>query len=157
MRDHNRVIYTLPEDGVYADTEAYQAIIDCTGISDERSIFSAFMTALHFPSYFGWNWNALNDCLGDLDWIGNKYIHVVLSDFDCMIRAPKLEKKVGLLLRMMSDACHYLTRDVQAIHSPKVLVFDLDVSEAYVAIVEKLLSDQGIRTRKSISKREVIH
>ncbi|MFC5290560.1 barstar family protein [Actinokineospora guangxiensis] len=33
---------------------------------DDAGVFRAFSTALSFHGYFGWNWDAMIDCLGDL-------------------------------------------------------------------------------------------
>ncbi|MFR9164902.1 MAG: barstar family protein [Dysgonomonas sp.] len=32
---------------------------------------------MRFPNYFGFNWNALLDCLRDFDWIEEKYIILI--------------------------------------------------------------------------------
>ncbi|MEV7386551.1 barstar family protein [Streptomyces sp. NPDC091215] len=32
----------------------------------EQGVFRTFAQTLRFPGYFGWNWDALVDCLGDL-------------------------------------------------------------------------------------------
>lgn len=34
-----------------------------------ESVFARFSDAMLFPSYFGWNWAALSDCLRDLHWL----------------------------------------------------------------------------------------
>jgi RNAse (barnase) inhibitor barstar len=39
--------------------------IDGSKISDEKSFFDEAARALEFPTYFGRNWNAWSDCLGD--------------------------------------------------------------------------------------------
>lgn len=38
--------------------------------------------ALKFPSYFGWNWAALRDCLGDLTWLGCPHTIIILDQAD---------------------------------------------------------------------------
>lgn len=47
----------------------FLAEIDLSGITTKEEIFDRFAVALNFPSYFGRNWDALNDCLTDLTWL----------------------------------------------------------------------------------------
>lgn len=44
------------------------APIDCAGCGDKHEILARFAQALRFPDWFGDNWDALADCLGDLSW-----------------------------------------------------------------------------------------
>ena len=42
------------------------------------ALFDEMSAALQFPDYFGENWDAFVDCLGDLDWIpGDFYLLIV--------------------------------------------------------------------------------
>jgi RNAse (barnase) inhibitor barstar len=44
------------------------------------ALFDECAAALQFPLYFGENWDALNDCLGDLDWLEAESVVLVLAD-----------------------------------------------------------------------------
>lgn len=44
---------------------------DLSNIHDADGLFSAVSEAMQFPEYFGRNWDALDECLGDLDWLPN--------------------------------------------------------------------------------------
>ncbi|MEV4703380.1 barstar family protein [Actinoplanes sp. NPDC049316] len=44
------------------------ARLDGAALPDEDSVFLGFYEAFRFPDYFGWNWDALSDCLRDLGW-----------------------------------------------------------------------------------------
>ena len=62
-----------------------------------NELFDELERKLEFP-YFGHNWDALNDLLGDLYWIREKHIIIVHSDFPC------LEKKdLKSYLDMLED------------------------------------------------------
>ncbi len=45
------------------------ARLDGTKMFDPDHAFYAFSDSLLFPAYFGWNWDALSDCLRNLDWL----------------------------------------------------------------------------------------
>lgn len=60
---------------VFAGREAFamrddDAIVEIrSGIRGEAELLSEIARALKFPDYFGHNWDAVDDCLGDLGWI----------------------------------------------------------------------------------------
>lgn len=43
--------------------------IDLAGCPDKAGLLDRFATALAFPAWFGRNWDALADSLGDLSWL----------------------------------------------------------------------------------------
>lgn len=46
-------------------------------------VFGEFAAALQFPPYFGFNWHAFDECLGDLSWLGvDAGVGVVISAGD---------------------------------------------------------------------------
>lgn len=38
-------------------------------IKTDKDLFAVVATAMQFPDYFGNNWDALDECLGDMDWL----------------------------------------------------------------------------------------
>lgn len=55
------VVHALPPTGLF-----YSARMRGQDMRDSDGIFTHFYEALRLPGYFGWNWNALRDCLSDL-------------------------------------------------------------------------------------------
>lgn len=46
-------------------------------LSTRENVFDAYAQALHFPEYFGRNWDAFIDCLSDLSWVDHEEVRVV--------------------------------------------------------------------------------
>ena len=62
----------LFDDGMVANVHA--------GIASVDELFDVLSEALHLPDYFGRNWNALDEVLGDLSWLAPPRIVVVHAD-----------------------------------------------------------------------------
>jgi hypothetical protein len=44
------------------------AVVDLTGAVDKAGVMDALVAGLRLPTWFGRNWDALDDALGDLSW-----------------------------------------------------------------------------------------
>jgi hypothetical protein len=77
--DRDPGLYRIPPD---LETDALLAICEEEGwqlfafdgetISSKSDFLKACAIAMKFPDHFGYNWDAFNDCLTDLDWITAK-------------------------------------------------------------------------------------
>jgi RNAse (barnase) inhibitor barstar len=47
----------------------------------KRDLFRALASELKFPRYFGHNWDALEECLKDLSWLGDQSSVVVVHKY----------------------------------------------------------------------------
>ena len=49
--------------------------VDVGDVRFEKQLFSAISQTMKFPSYFGGNWDAFEECLRDMDWLpGGGYV-----------------------------------------------------------------------------------
>jgi RNAse (barnase) inhibitor barstar len=56
--------------------------IDLATVLDKEGLFERLATALEFPNWFGRNWDALADCLGDFSWLEAKGYVILLERCD---------------------------------------------------------------------------
>lgn len=54
-------------------------LIEGANIYDKSSFLQEFAEKFHFPPYFGRNWDALYDCLTDLEWFDVRNMLVIYS------------------------------------------------------------------------------
>ena len=75
-----RRLLTLIEQG--GEPHPLVKIINGAHCQTPDELFNEFAQIMEFPSYFGYNWAALDECLNDLSWLpANAYI-IVIRDFD---------------------------------------------------------------------------
>lgn len=68
-------VHVVPEQGALpvdlllpVTGRTYVARLDGREMRDTDTVFQQFYDGLRPPEYFGWNWEALSDCLRDLKW-----------------------------------------------------------------------------------------
>lgn len=49
-------------------------------VTTDDQLFSAIASAMQFPDYFGCNWDALDECLCDMDWIPSEGYLLILRN-----------------------------------------------------------------------------
>jgi RNAse (barnase) inhibitor barstar len=82
---------------LFSDLNSFVVHLD--NINSEDALFEKLYIKLIFPDYFGFNWNAVYDCLRDFYWIKQQKIIIVHDDF------PKINKQVlKLYLDVLIDA-----------------------------------------------------
>ena len=65
--------------------------LDGARMSSQSGLFEEFSASLQFPDYFGSNWNALDECLADLDWLDFPGYLLVIDSGDSVLRDEGVE------------------------------------------------------------------
>ncbi|MET8361047.1 barstar family protein [Micromonospora sp. NPDC005171] len=81
------------------------ARLDATRMTDADHVFYEFSDALCFPGYFGWNWNALSDCLRDLNWLPAEGYLVVVENAPRLL--PTSAEDRHTLFQILAQAVHH--------------------------------------------------
>jgi RNAse (barnase) inhibitor barstar len=68
-----------------------------TQIQTEDDLFNAFYEGMNFPGYFGFNYNALIDCLSSLDWCEAAHVRIV------HFNVPALGAALGTYVSSLQD------------------------------------------------------
>jgi hypothetical protein len=74
----------------------------------KQKLLGVLAQRLNFPSYFGWNWDALEECLRDLSWLENvAHISIVHEAVPLSPRGGQLKTYLRILaaaIRHRSEA-----------------------------------------------------
>src|SRR4051812_232399 len=65
-------------------------------------VFPAFAAALQFPDWFGHNWDALEDCLGDLSWRKADGYVLLIHGFEAVSR-----DELGVLRDVLASSAEF--------------------------------------------------
>lgn len=76
-------------------------------IGDKQKLFDLLARNLHFPSYFGRNWDALNDLFSDFEWIPQRRIFVLHED----LPLERESKDRKIYLEILIDTISYWQKE----------------------------------------------
>jgi len=74
-------------------------------VADKAGFLSAVATALHFPAYFGMNWDALHDCLTDLSWQPAAGYVLYFAAFRTFAETDGVD--AGIVSHVLQSAAHF--------------------------------------------------
>ena len=92
------------------------AVLDGAVAATRAGFFQELACALRFPDYFGHNWDAVYDCLTDLNWLPASGYVLVLDGFDQLATNEPEQWAIGL--KVLRQACAFwqpLTRQMYAL------------------------------------------
>ena len=78
--------------------------ISLAGCRDKHDLLQRIATSLAFPKTFGANWDALADCLGDLEWLPDAGGYAWLFDHAGDL-GEAAENDFDMLCDVLDDAC----------------------------------------------------
>src|SRR5215211_2420496 len=81
------------------------AVLDGNKAGTRAGFFQEIAGALHFPDYFGRNWDAVYDCLTDFNWLPADGYVLVLDGFDHL--AMNEPEQWGIGLKVLREACAF--------------------------------------------------
>lgn len=65
------------------------AVIDGNKCKDISSFFEQISKAMNFPDYFGNNLDAFDEMMSDLEWIDEKNIILIITNYDNLLSEDK--------------------------------------------------------------------
>ena len=101
-RGAKETAFQFGEDALVLQPEHVQARV-AVGISTKRDLLAQLDAGLSFPDYFGGNWDAVWECICDLEWL--KPIQVVLIHEDLPLKEDPAVLRT--YLSIMNDAIEY--------------------------------------------------
>lgn len=88
-----------------AHSGAYISYIRGMRCKTENDFFREISASFQFPSYFGENWAALDECLCDLDWLSFERIFIAVDNFTQMFNGNKAPQ--NLVVKYLTIASEY--------------------------------------------------
>lgn len=62
----------------------FVALVDRAPVFNKETLLHALYQSCQFPAYFGFNWDALEDCLKDFSWIIAEAYILIFQDYQCL-------------------------------------------------------------------------
>lgn len=80
---------------------------------------------LNFPSYFSYNWDSLDECLNDLEWINYESLIIVLKDAESLLsnETYNLEYFYEIILESLSEWNKDINSDMEKTISRVFYIF----------------------------------
>jgi hypothetical protein len=96
----------------FRDKGFHVATVPGAALTSEAEFFDALASAFAFPDYFGRNWDALVDCLGDLEWLEAEGYVLVIDD----VGACGLSEPLARLLQIWQSVAQEWSAEGKPFH-----------------------------------------
>ncbi|MGW2116203.1 barstar family protein [Streptomyces zhihengii] len=107
----------------------YTARLDGREMRDADGTFQQFYDGLKLPDSFGWNWDALSDCLRDLRWLSVDHHVVVIEAADRALPDDAAERRLLFETLLWAGRRWSFTRNPEGVESGRlVLVMTCDTA-----------------------------
>ena len=88
-------------------------VLDGEKLKSKEQLLIVLKEALHFPDYFGFNWDALQDCITDLSWLqGIVKVNVVIKNSSKLLNDEE-DSSLQVFLDIMDYAVLFWNGDVE--------------------------------------------
>ena len=67
-----------------------------------EDFFREISSAMRFPYYFGWNWDAFDECINDLEWLKFSYLLIIIDHYESIFMGDISSKR--LLVKCLMTA-----------------------------------------------------
>lgn len=74
-----------------------------SGISSKKDLFLFFSEKLSFPDYFGYNWDAFDECINDLSWLDAERIILWHNDIPLFDYKKECRTYLEILIESTSN------------------------------------------------------
>ncbi len=81
------------------------AVLDGEAASSRAGFFTEIARQLAFPAYFGKNWDAVYDCLTDLNWLPAEGYVLIFDGFGALARTAPDQWQIGR--KVLAEACQF--------------------------------------------------
>ena len=81
------------------------AVLDGEAAGSRAGFFTEIARELAFPDYFGRNWDAVYDCLTDLNWLPAEGYVLVFDGFGALARNAPDQWQIGR--KVLAEACQF--------------------------------------------------
>jgi RNAse (barnase) inhibitor barstar len=81
----------------------FVAIVDRAPVFNKETLMHALYQSCKFPAYFGFNWDAVNDCVTDFSWIVEEKGYVLVFN-DWPLLQSEAPEEAKMLLEIVADA-----------------------------------------------------
>lgn len=117
--------------------------IDASEVTTLREFYEVLAKAMHFPDYFGFNLDSLDELLNDLTWIEDEKLAVYFNNSEKFLEKERNETKILILLDLLDATCedwkwHEMDEEDED-YTPKELFFGFDKSQRMELLLNKLL------------------
>ena len=117
--------------------------IDANRATTLREFYEVLAEAMHFPDYFGFNLDSLDELLNDLTWIEDTKLAIYFINSEKFLEKERNETKILTLLDLLDATCedwkwHEMDEEDEDF-TKKELFFGFDKSQRMEGLLNKLL------------------